>query len=99
MPAVTRELCETLSANQESLWLIQQLLPESTAYHIAMAVRILAPVHQPTLKSALQTIVDRHESLRTVVVVDGTGALGQRIAAHAAVSFEVSEVSNLPDEA
>ncbi len=106
MPAVTGELIETavpaltlaLSAGQESLWLIQQLLPESTAYHIAMAVRILAPVDQPALESALQTIVDRHESLRTVFVVDETGILGQCISSHAPVSFEVIDVSNLADE-
>ena len=61
-----------LSHGQQALWFLQQLAPESTAYHVARAVRIRSALDAPALRAALQTLVDRHASLRTTFpTVDG----------------------------
>ena len=54
-----------LSFNQESLWFIDQL-KSSLQYHIPRAFRVHGPIKTDALMYALQTIVERHEILRTV---------------------------------
>ncbi len=56
--------CE-LSHGQEALWFIHQLSPESSAYNIAAALRILSDLDVASLRRALQSLVRRHASLRT----------------------------------
>lgn len=54
-----------LSFNQESMWFIDQL-KSSLQYHIPRAFRINGPIDTNALTYALHTIVERHETLRTV---------------------------------
>ena len=62
-----------LSYNQQSLWLIHQL-EGSVQYHIPMILRFRGRLDEGALAAALQTIVNRHEVLRTVIAeVDGRG--------------------------
>ncbi len=57
---------------QEGLWLVQQLDPASAAYHIGFATRLRGAVQVPALERALQSLVARHEALRTrFVAVEG----------------------------
>src|SRR3982751_105845 len=57
---------------QERLWFLQQLEPESAAYNVPRAIRILGAVNLVTLEQSLNEIIRRHESLRTTFsVVDG----------------------------
>jgi amino acid adenylation domain-containing protein len=67
------------SFGQERLWYLQQLRPESGAYTMAGAVRLRGHLDAAALAGALQAVVDRHEALRTTLVLDG-GALLQRVA-------------------
>jgi len=61
-----------LSFGQERLWFLAQLEPESTAYHIGVAVRLRGPLDPAALAAALGELVRRHETLRTVfAVADG----------------------------
>ncbi|MCX7920843.1 MAG: amino acid adenylation domain-containing protein [Clostridia bacterium] len=55
-----------LSYGQKALWFINESSPESTAYNIAFAIRINSEINIELLKKALQTLVDRHEVLRTI---------------------------------
>ncbi|MFN0204707.1 MAG: amino acid adenylation domain-containing protein [Planctomycetota bacterium] len=55
-----------LSFSQERLWFLHQLEPESTMYHISGAVRIRGPLDIECLRKSIDTLVERHESLRTV---------------------------------
>ena len=68
-----------LTPGQKSLWFMQQVLPDSAVYHIALAVRILPPLDVSALRAALQAIVDRHDSLRTVFRMDANGELTQQV--------------------
>ena len=54
-----------LSHGQQALWFLQQLAPESAAYNIASALRIRAKPDGAALRSAFQSLVERHAALRT----------------------------------
>ena len=54
-----------LSYGQQGLWFLHNLAPESTAYNIARAVKIRAPLDVAALRRALSALVDRHAALRT----------------------------------
>ena len=58
---------------QERLWFLNQLDPESTAYLIPQAFRLHGDLNYLALEQSLNTLVARHESLRTTFqVIDGT---------------------------
>jgi thioesterase domain-containing protein len=50
---------------QERLWLTDQLTPDSTAYLVPVTVRILGELDEKLLCRALETVIGRHEVLRT----------------------------------
>src|SRR5690349_10612310 len=61
-----------LSFDQERLWFLGQLDPESAAYNIDAAIRMQGTLDVPVLRATLSEIVRRHEAWRTVFpVVDG----------------------------
>ena len=61
-----------LSFAQQRLWFLHQLEPNTTAYNIAIAWRFTGNLHIALLECCLNTIVERHEILRTAfVAVDG----------------------------
>ena len=55
-----------LSFAQQRLWFLEQLDAEAAAYNLLRAVRIDGPLEIPALTRTLQTITDRHESLRAI---------------------------------
>jgi amino acid adenylation domain-containing protein len=52
---------------QERLWILDQLEPESRAYYQPKVVRLRGALHVGALRQALDTIVARHEVLRTTI--------------------------------
>lgn len=58
-----------LSYNQQGIWFLYQLAPESAVYNVNFAARINAEVDVPAMRRAFQTLVDRHASLRTTFPV------------------------------
>src|SRR6266478_6414620 len=54
-----------LSYNQQGIWFLYQLAPESAVYNVNFAARIASDLSVPALRRALQILVDRHPSLRT----------------------------------
>ncbi|MDB6037006.1 MAG: amino acid adenylation enzyme/thioester reductase family protein, partial [Verrucomicrobiales bacterium] len=54
-----------LSFSQQRLWFLDQLEPNSPLYNIATAFRLKGHLDFPALQYALDTIVARHEALRT----------------------------------
>ncbi len=59
------KLVYPLSYNQQGIWFLYQLAPESAVYNVNFAARITSDVNVPALRRALQRLVDRHPSLRT----------------------------------
>src|SRR5690349_3724814 len=62
---ISGRIGSTLSAAQERLWFLTQINPQDTAANIARAVRVTGPVNREVLDRSLQSMVDRHETLRT----------------------------------
>lgn len=62
---VSRDQPLPLSFAQQRLWLIHQLNPESPAYNMRHAVRLVGQLDVNALEPALAEIVKRHEILRT----------------------------------
>lgn len=50
---------------QESLWFIQRLDPDSAAYHLPYALRLHGAVDISALERTLLALISRHEALRT----------------------------------
>jgi amino acid adenylation domain-containing protein len=63
--AVEQEATFALSFSQRSLWFLHQQAPESTAYHVAMSMRVVGSVQTEVLLQSVQALVDRHAILRT----------------------------------
>jgi amino acid adenylation domain-containing protein len=76
------------SFGQERLWYLQQFQPTSTAYNMTNAVRLRGALDVAALQRAFQSVVDRHEALRTTFALQD-GALVQRIASH--LPFTITE--------
>jgi len=68
-----------LSFAQERLWFIEQYEQGAAAYHIPCLVRLAKDVSVEALLQALQSIVWRHEILRTLFVQDDAGKEYQTI--------------------
>ena len=58
-----------LSATQQALWFLQQMVPESTAYNVAVAVRTSTLLEVGAVRKALEILIQRHDSLRTTFVL------------------------------
>ncbi|MBU6352221.1 MAG: amino acid adenylation domain-containing protein, partial [Chloroflexi bacterium] len=76
-----------MSFAQQRLWFLAQLEPESTAYNIPAAVQIKGPLEYGVLKQSFNTLVARHELLRTTfALVDGQPV--QIVSAHSELSLD-----------
>lgn len=54
-----------LSFAQQRLWFLDQFAPGSCAYNVARVFRLLGDLQPAALQRALNSIVERHEALRT----------------------------------
>jgi non-ribosomal peptide synthetase component F len=60
---------QPLSYGQRALWFLHRLAPDSAAYNVFFAMRVLTDLDVPALRRAFQTLIDRHPSLRTSYLV------------------------------
>ncbi len=57
-----------LSFSQQRLWFLDQLEPGTATYNLSKIVRLKGNLEASRLRNALQSVVDRHEILRTSFV-------------------------------
>jgi hypothetical protein len=82
---------------QQRLWFIEQLLPGDSLYVIPVVLRLTGSLQRSCLQQSLQSIVGRHEVLRTTFdVVDGQ--LMQAIAPDLVVSLDWVDLRSSPSE-
>jgi len=62
-----------LSLVQERLLFLEQLQPGRTVYNAPSAHRLRGRIDERALERAFQTVIDRHEVLRTAIVDEGDG--------------------------
>ncbi|MGD0949190.1 MAG: amino acid adenylation domain-containing protein, partial [Candidatus Binatia bacterium] len=81
-----------LSYNQQGIWFLHQLAPESMVYNVSFAARICSDVDIPSLRRAFQALIDRHPSLRTTFSAH-SGKPVQQVHKHLKVHFEETDAS------
>ena len=57
---------DALSYAQQRMWFAWQLDPRGSAYNLPMAVKLLGEVDRQALQQAVDSLLGRHETLRTV---------------------------------
>ncbi|GCE07388.1 non-ribosomal peptide synthetase [Dictyobacter aurantiacus] len=87
-----------LSFAQERLWFLQQLEEDSAAYVIMGPRRISGQLNIAALERSLGLLVERHESLRTVIVVDEDGHPGQFVLPQVRIELPLDDLSGLPED-
>ncbi|WJM89444.1 non-ribosomal peptide synthase/polyketide synthase [Pseudomonas brenneri] len=68
--AVDRQQPLLLSYAQERQWFLWQLEPHSSAYNIPLALRLRGALDVAALTRSFNTLIERHESLRTRFIQD-----------------------------
>jgi tyrocidine synthetase-3 len=63
--AVEKKEYYQLSAAQQRLFILQQLDPQSTVYHLPQVVTLAGDYKREKIQQVLQKLIQRHESLRT----------------------------------
>jgi non-ribosomal peptide synthetase component F/alpha-ketoglutarate-dependent taurine dioxygenase len=91
---VPRDRPLPLSFAQQRLWFLSQLEPESPSYNIPSAIRLSGVLDVNALEQALNALVARHETLRTVFqVVDDEPV--QVVLAEQSCKLEIADVTHL----
>ncbi|MFN0279993.1 MAG: amino acid adenylation domain-containing protein [Pyrinomonadaceae bacterium] len=97
IPVVSRKGNIPLSFAQQRLWFLDKLEPNSAAYNIPFGMRIDGEIDLKALRTALDKLIVRHESLRTfVTTANGEGFL--QILPKLAVELPVIDLTNLAAE-
>ncbi|MGE5343351.1 MAG: amino acid adenylation domain-containing protein [Candidatus Omnitrophota bacterium] len=71
--AVEEKEYYSLSYIQERIWMVCQMNPGTSAYHIPGLIEITHPLNSEIIQTVLQRLIDRHESLRTAFIHLGSG--------------------------
>ncbi len=87
LPAEARARPQPLSHAQQRLWFLWQLEPGSTAYHVSGALRLRGGLDMRACRSALNALVAKHESLRTVFRAGSDGEPLQHVQAAASMAL------------
>lgn len=77
-----------LSIAQERLWVLTRFEEASKAYHMPAAFRVSGKLEEGLFEKAILTVIERHESLRTVFVESSTGTY-QKIVSPEEIDFNL----------
>jgi amino acid adenylation domain-containing protein len=78
---------------QQALWLQQRFDPDGSSYNIALGFRCAGPLDPAALRFALDTVVARHEVLRTTLPEQESGPV-QAIAEHTRAELPIVALDN-----
>ncbi|MGJ7490978.1 amino acid adenylation domain-containing protein [Variovorax sp. ZT4R33] len=96
IPRVPRGGPLPVSLSQRRMWVIQQFDPASTAYNVAISLRVRGALDVGLLQRAFDHMVERHESLRTRLVLEGAEPM-QRIEPSVPATIEQIDLSGALD--
>ena len=86
-----------LSFGQEALWFLSVLAPESRAYHLCGAARLIDPPDEATgaaVARAFAALAERHPALRTTFGAGADGAPEQRVGSGPGLVFSRAVVDS-----
>ncbi|MES2936778.1 MAG: amino acid adenylation domain-containing protein [Pseudomonadota bacterium] len=87
-----------LSFAQNRFWFLQQFQPDSASYAMPLALNVEGRIDLDVLLRAFNALVERHEPLRTVFVLED-GAPRQKILPQLRISIPVQDLSHLAGDA
>jgi amino acid adenylation domain-containing protein/non-ribosomal peptide synthase protein (TIGR01720 family) len=99
LPLVPAPRGEHLPAShaQQRLWLVAQLEPDSSAYHMVGAFALNGELDRGALLASLELIVERHDALRTRFY-EHAGQLCQRIDPPGPLALEERDLRGEPEQ-
>lgn len=93
---VSRENPLPTAFSQERMWFVQQLQPENSAYNIVIPVRLTGNLNMNALEWALHQVIQRHESLRTIITTIA-GVAYQVILPQINLTPKIVDLRHLPE--
>jgi amino acid adenylation domain-containing protein len=96
IPRRTTRETAPLSYNQQGLWVLSQLMPDTWLYQIPKAIRLTGRLNLAALRQTLDFIVARHESLRTTFTIVDDAPV-QVIAEPFSLEMPLMDLSGMPD--
>ena len=87
-----------LSFAQRRLWFLHELFPESLAYNVPSAHRLVGALDVDCLRAGLEWVMARHEALRTVFDTDPEGEPVQIVRDPRPLALPVTPVSGASPE-
>jgi len=84
-----------LSFAQQRLWILDRLLPDKAVYNIPSLWRLHGKLDVEALRGSIQTLVERHETLRTRFVLNAEGPMQVVGPAHP-VTLPITDLGALP---
>ncbi|MEG5263209.1 non-ribosomal peptide synthetase [Pseudomonas sp. JDS28PS106] len=94
---IDRSLPVPLSYSQQRMWFLWQMEPDSPAYNVGGMARLRGELHIEAFEAALQAVIQRHETLRTVFPsIDGVAC--QQVREHSDLRIEWQDFSALAPE-
>ncbi len=101
IPNVGDQADYSLSSAQQRLWVLSQFEGGNAAYNMPGVFLLEGQVDISILEKAFNTLIDRHESLRTRFVQQPSGAVRQRILSAAEngfkLNYEPTQFLNAPE--
>jgi amino acid adenylation domain-containing protein len=95
IPCVAERGPSVLSFAQQRLWLLQQFSAQSSAYNLPSALHISGALDAAALARALQTVIERHDILRTRFG-ENAGVAFQQVDRTARITLRTEDLSALP---
>ena len=99
-PAISQQTEEIeiypASLAQRRLWFLNELQAPTAAYNVHVGLWLYGPLNIAILRDSLQQIVNRHETLRTILTLDSNN-LVQRVRSSYSVSLPITDFSDFPD--
>lgn len=103
IPKAREALAYPLTASQNRLWILSQLEGGSLAYNMPAAVRLKGIIEFEKFEKSFQSLINRHEILRTYFKTNDEGEVQQYIVPSEQVAFKIenedfSKIENQENE-
>lgn len=87
-----------VSSSQKRIWILSQFSEASVAYNMPFHTRLGGDYHIESLIKAVETVVDRHEVLRTVFIQTPSDEIRQKVLTRDELQFNVAVIDFLKEE-
>jgi natural product biosynthesis luciferase-like monooxygenase protein/FkbM family methyltransferase len=94
---INNNIVKPLSFSQQSLWLLDKINEGSNHYNLVSAFRLKGQLDHAVLNKTFLTILQRHESLRSIFLVDISGEPVQKVQDVTGFNVVAEEIDASPE--